>query len=62
MIILDKKPSRCDEFWYDLSSGGYLSGEDFSSDPYTIQKIDEAVALLMECENVIEDGVGDEEE
>lgn len=49
----DDKPSTS-EFWYDISSGGYLKASDFSSDKATIDAIKEAVKLLQECEKMCE--------
>jgi hypothetical protein len=48
-----KSPSTV-EFWYDISAGGYLKAEDFSSDPETVEAIKEAVKLLQLCEEKCE--------
>lgn len=42
------------EFWYDISSGGYIKAEDFSDDPETIKAINDAVKLLQTLENKCE--------
>jgi hypothetical protein len=48
---LRKQPAT-QEFWYDISLGGYLKPEQFSSDPATIKAIKDAVALLQKLENM----------
>jgi len=45
-------PPVTDDFWYDISAGGYLKAEEFSDDPATIKAIKDAVKLLEQLENM----------
>lgn len=49
-----KEKPYTSEFWYDISAGGYLKPEQFSSDPATIKAIKDAVALLEKLEAMCE--------
>lgn len=47
-----------DDFWYDLTDGGYLKPEEICGDPKEAAKVNNAIGLLQEfkesCEEQIE--------
>jgi hypothetical protein len=42
------------EFWYDLTDGGYLKPSQFSDDPATLTAIKEAIKLIKQLEKMCE--------
>lgn len=59
MKIKDGCTASTDDFWYDLTDGGYLDPKDMLEDPKDIHKVKDALAVLEEfklsCEEQIED-------
>ena len=47
------------DFWYDISTGGYIKPEEILVDPNEVKKVQEAVKVLMQfekdCKEQIED-------
>jgi hypothetical protein len=53
-----KKDADCipsSDFWYDLTNGGYFNPEDFLENEEDIQKVKEAVILLKQFKQELED-------
>jgi hypothetical protein len=46
------------DFWYDLTDGGYLKPDEICENPVDVEKVKQAIAVLMDfkesCENQID--------
>jgi hypothetical protein len=47
-----------DDFWYDLTSGGYLNPTHFSDDRTTIKAIYDAIALITTLQEQVDVAMG----
>ncbi len=45
------------DFWYDLSTGGYLKPRDMLINEEDIQKVEEAIRVIMDFEDSCEDQI-----
>lgn len=50
----DAPTEYSDEFWYDITVGGYLDPADYLDDPEQIKKLNEAVDLVHDFEAALE--------
>lgn len=57
MKIKDNCEASSDDFWYDLTSGGYLKPEDILEDQEDVQRVKNAVQVLTEFERSCEEQI-----
>ncbi len=50
MKIKQGAEASTSDFWYDLTSGGYLKPSELLEDPEVAKKVEEAVKLVQEFE------------
>jgi hypothetical protein len=50
----DLKDFGTDDFWYDLSDGGYIRPEEILEDKKQIEALKEAIAIVRSFQNVID--------
>jgi hypothetical protein len=48
-----------DEFWYDLTKGGYLKPEDILENSDDVERVKAAIAILQEFEDSCEEQIED---
>ncbi|MFW6002377.1 MAG: hypothetical protein ACOCQD_03475 [archaeon] len=46
-----------DDFWYDLTDGGYLKPEEILEDPKDVKRVKDAIATIREFENSCEEQI-----
>jgi hypothetical protein len=51
-----------DEFWYDITLGGYINPEDLLEDPADARRVRDALEVIMEFEKLLEDALDDEDD
>lgn len=51
-----------EEFWYDLTEGGYIKPEELLEDKDQIQKLNEAIEIVKSFENAINSLSEDEDD
>ena len=54
MKIKDGCEATTADFWYDLTRGGYLRPGDILENPVDVQRVNDAVAVLVEFESACE--------
>ena len=57
MKVKDGCTASTQDFWYDLTDGGYLKPEDIVENPEDVRRIKEAIALIREFESSCEDQI-----
>lgn len=57
MKIKDGCEASTSEFWYDLTSGGYLEPEEILENPEDAKKVREAIKIIMEFEASYEEQI-----
>lgn len=55
MKIKEGSDIYTDDFWYDLTGGGYLKYKEFLVDQKDIERVKNAIAVLIELQDSIED-------
>jgi len=58
MKVKDGCTASTQEFWYDLTDGGYLKPEEILADPEDVRRVKDAIAVIREfkasCEEQID--------
>jgi hypothetical protein len=57
MKIKDGVEVSTSDFWYDLTSGGYLKPEEILEDPEDAKRVRDAIGTLMEFEQSCEEQI-----
>lgn len=57
MKIKDGCNAATSEFWYDLTSGGYLNPEEILESPADVKKVQAAIEIIMEFEESCEEQI-----
>lgn len=57
MRIKENCTAGTEDFWYDLSCGGYLKPENILENEEDIVKVKEAIEVLMEFESSCEESI-----
>lgn len=57
MKIKDGCEASTSEFWYDLTSGGYLNPAEILEDEEDVKRVNEAIAVLQEFERSCEEQI-----
>ena len=48
-----REPIYSEDFWYDLTDGGYIKPEELLRDPDTILAVKEAIAIINKFETIL---------
>ena len=57
MKIKDNCEVSTDEFWYDLTDGGYLNPDEILENPEDAKRVKDAIAVIKEFENSCEEQI-----
>lgn len=55
MKIKEGSDIYTDDFWYDLTSGGYLRYKEFLEDEADIERVRQAIVVLIELQDLVEE-------
>lgn len=50
-----------DDFWYDLTDGGYLKYKEFLADEEDIKRVEAAIAVIVELQTSVEEYMEEQE-
>lgn len=50
----DVQSIECDDFWYDLTDGGYLDPAEVLEDEDQVKQLNDAISLVYEFQQAIE--------
>lgn len=50
-----------DDFWYDLTEGGYLNYKEFLANKKDIERVEFAIAVLVELQTSIDEYIEEQE-
>lgn len=50
----DVQSIECDDFWYDITDGGYLDPSEVLEDPDQIKQLNDAISLVYEFQQALE--------
>lgn len=59
MKIKEGLDVHTDDFWYNLTEGGYLKPEELLEDSKDVERVKEAIAVINEFEQSCEDQIED---
>lgn len=57
MKIKDDVQVSTDDFWYDLTTGGYLRPEEILEHPSDVKRVEQAIRVLEDFEGSCEDEI-----
>ena len=61
MKIKEGSDIYTDDFWYDLTGGGYLKYKEFLADEKDIERVEAAIAVIIELQGSIEEYMDEQE-